>query len=115
VALEPLEVVPALVVDVVETRALVTGEVGAELLVKNAWSTAMALEPLEVVPAPVVDIVETRALVTGVFGAELLMTMPLCVPVIDPVIVSVAVSDHVPMVRNVALKVWTPASVAVYL
>jgi hypothetical protein len=82
---------------------------------KNAWSTAAALAPLEVVPALVVDVVETRAPVTGAFGAELLMTMPLCVPVIDPVAVSVAVSDHVPIVWKVALKVWTPASVAVYL
>ena len=34
--------------------------------------------------------------------------MPLCVPVMDPVTVSVAVSDCVPAVFNVALKVPTP-------
>ena len=42
-----------------------------------------------------------------------LTLIPDCVPVIELVIVSVALIDCVPAVRRVALKVWVPLSAAV--
>jgi hypothetical protein len=58
------------------------------------------------------ELARNVALFALVIAGALLTTMPLCVPVMEAVTASVAVSDWVPPVLNVALKVCVPLSPA---
>ena len=55
---------------------------------------------------------EAKPETTRLLAAAGLTAMPLWLPVIVLVTVSVAVSDWLPAVLRVALRVWTPASAA---
>ena len=64
------------------------------------------------VPAATAVTAEGKPVRTRLLAAAGLTVMPLWLPVIVLVTVSVAVSDCVPAVLRVALKLWTPASAA---
>ena len=72
-------------------------------------TTAMSANPKLVFTLAFCPDPETTAMLVA--PADVTMS-PVWIPVIDEVAVSVAESDQVPTVRNVALKVWTPRSPA---